>query len=400
MKPTIYGYIVWFISTLFVIYAFCLNTAAAVFQETITHSLNTTHFQTSIAMGAFIAGFACMQIPAGYLLDRLNARYVVSIGVLILAVGNIFISLSHNIVSFSLANLIQGIGASFAFIAAAVLVSQWFSEKSFPIMFGLTQSLSCVLSGVMHSLMADRLTTHSWNSIYQLLGMAGLVLFVFTILFVKSPNNRPASASISLLSSMGTVLKNKQIVLCALAGATSFGALLAYAGLWYMSVQTFYAVSTKEAYFISSLMFIGIGLGTPILGILSNFAKSRMMVIHTTLVLGTIMLLAGIYLPHFNFNNLIMIKSVSFLIGFLLSGSMLFYTVVSEITNFSIRGVALSVLNTGVFLFNAILLFLPYLLINARSPSFFSYLWILPVSVLLSILIVYFIKESYLSSTT
>src|SRR5436305_366534 len=120
MSKTIYGYIVWFISTLFVIYAFCLNTAGAVFADAIKASLHISDVGVSIAAGAFIFGFALMQIPAGYLLDRYNARYIVSTALLFLALGNIFISFATNIYVYLLANLIQGMGASFDFIAASI----------------------------------------------------------------------------------------------------------------------------------------------------------------------------------------------------------------------------------------------------------------------------------------
>ena len=81
MKNTLTSAVVWLVATMFVIYAFCLNTAASVFQETIQSALHANNIEVSIAMGAFIVGFACMQIPAGYLLDKFNARYVVSAGV-------------------------------------------------------------------------------------------------------------------------------------------------------------------------------------------------------------------------------------------------------------------------------------------------------------------------------
>lgn len=395
MKNGTYGIVVWLVATLFVIYAFCLNTAASVFQSAIQLSLHASNLAVSIAMGAFIIGFACMQIPAGYLLDRFNARYVVSAGVGLLAVGNILISYSNNILLFSLSNLIQGMGGSFAFIAAAVLISQWFSAKNFPILFGLTQTLSCIISGIMHYVMAQRLSISTWNTLYQYLAIFGLILFVLTLIFVKSPANRAISSPPSLGTSLVQVCNNKQIILCTIAAATSFGILLAYASFWYLSVQKFYLVQTTDALIISSLVFAGIGIGTPFLGFISNLVKSRILIIHVTLVLGTMTLMAGIYLPHFDTHSLLLIKITSFFIGFLLSGSMLFYTVVSEITTDNIRGVALSVTNTGVFLVNAIMMFIPYLLITKMSNTFFTYLWLLPFSILISILIVYFIKESY-----
>lgn len=395
MKNKIHGSLVWFIVTLFVVYSFCLNTAAAVFSESIKTSLHASNISVSIAVGAFIIGFALMQIPAGYLLDKYNARFVVSAGVLLLALGNILISFSNNVILFSLSNFIQGIGASFAFIAAGIVIAQWFKLALFPILFGLTQTLSCVLSAIIHYIFIEALDTHTWNEIYQSLAVFGIILFVITILFVKSPDNIAKEKNISLKKSLAEVLKNKQISLCAIAATTSFGTLLAYASFWYLNVQKFYSVQIPDAVIISGMIFAGIGLGTPVMGWISNKLKSRKLVVHISLCLGSMFLLMCLYLPHFQINTLIIIKITSFIMGFLLSGSMLFYTIVSEISSDDTRGVALSVTNTGVFLFNTLLMFIPYLLITSVSTLFFTYLWILPFFIIISILINYFINESY-----
>ncbi|KTC83444.1 MFS transporter [Legionella cincinnatiensis] len=388
----LYGSLVWLIVTLFVVYSFCLNTAAAVFSEPIKQTLSTSDYGVSIATGAFILGFACMQIPAGYFLDKFSPRIVVSGGVFLLAFGNIFISIADNLPVFTFANLIQGVGASFAFVAAAVLISQWFSTKVFPILFGLTQTLSCILAGVLHYYFKVELISHTWNEIYQKLAIFGIILFILSLIIVRAPNKK--DTSVSLKSSLLFVFKNKQILLCSLAAAMSFGVLLAYASLWFMPIQNYYSVDTLQSILISSLIFAGIGIGTPLLGWLSNAVKSRLMIIHITLVTGTMALLLGIYLPHYNTSADIITKIVSFFIGFLLSGSMLFYTMVNEISSDNTRGVAISVLNTAVFLFNTLLLFIPYLFITTVSKEFFTYLWILPFFILFSILLIYFIKDT------
>jgi MFS family permease len=390
-----YGILVWFLATLFVVYSFCLNTASAVFSEAIKASLHANDLYVALASGAFILGFACMQIPAGYLLDKFNARYIVSSGVVILAAGNILISFSNNLIVYTFSNFIQGIGASFAFIAAAVLISQWFSEKLFPIMFGLTQTLSCMMAGIIHYYFTIMLITHSWNVIYQYLAVFGFSLFILTLLFVRTPPDYKRTESLTLKESLVIVLGNKQIWLCSITAATSFGVLLAYAGFWYMQVQTYYEVENLQAVIISGMIFFGIGVGTPLLGWLSNYVKSRIMIIHTTLCIGGMILLLGIYLPHFDVDTLIVIKIVSFMIGFFLSGSMLFYTMISELSSENTRGVAISVLNTAVFLFNSILLFLPYFFFTIISKDFFTYLWIMPFFVMLSLLLLYFIKDTY-----
>lgn len=391
----IYGGIVWFVATLFVVYSFCLNTAAAVFADAIKAGLHAGNFGVAFATGAFILGFACMQIPAGYLLDRYNARWIVSLGILLLVLGNVAISFSNHLILFTLSNFLQGIGASFAFIAAGVLISQWFPGKIFPILFGLTQTISCISAGIIHYWFMLELNAQSWNSIYQKLAIFGLVLLIITLAIVKTPKDYVRETGYSIKEAVGRVLENKQIVLAAVAAATSFGVLLAYASFWYFTVQHYYVVDNLQAVIIGGMIFLGIGLGTPILGWLSNHYQSRKMIIHVSLAAGVMTLLLGIYLPHYDINTLIIAKIISFFIGFFLSGSMLFYTVVSENSTNAIRGVALSVTNTAVFLMNTMMLFLPYLFVTTISTDFFTYLWILPFVVMVSIMINYFIEETY-----
>ncbi|MEM1244264.1 MAG: hypothetical protein AAGG80_05525, partial [Pseudomonadota bacterium] len=84
----------------------------------------------------------------------------------------------------------------------------------------------------------------------------------------------------------------------------------------------------------------------------------------------------------------------SFLLGFFVSASMLYYTMVSEIFDLSFKGVALSVTNTGVFIFNSLLLFIPHPLLLANS-KYLPSVWILPTFLVISIIALKFIKDTY-----
>ncbi|KTD44931.1 MFS transporter [Legionella quateirensis] len=395
MSKSIQGVIVWFISTLFVIYAFCLNTAGAVFSESIKSALHSSDMGVSFAAGSFILGFACMQIPAGYLLDRYNARYIVSSALFLVASGNVAISFSTNIYTYCLANLIQGMGASFDFIAASILVAQWFPRNMFPILTGLIETLAFIASGLIHYFLMIKLQTYSWNQIYQYFAVYGYCLFILAMFWVKTPEDFQFARNISLKASLTIVCNNGQTWLCAFTAATSFGILLAYGGLWYLPIQEYYSVNSSTAVLIGGMVFFGIGVGTPLLGWISNRIKSRKLVLHLTLVLGTMGLLMAVYLPHYMINNYYIIEAVSFFTGFMLSGSMLIYTMVSEMSSNSTRGIAISITNSSVFLFNTLLLFIPYLFITKESPHFYTFLWVLPFCAIVSIMLSFFIKETY-----
>lgn len=394
MKFSIRGYLIWFIITLFVVYAFFLNTAGSVFSETFKTTLKLSDIEASLAIGSFILGFACMQIPAGYLLDRFSVRYIVSLGIFLLAFGNLLLTLSSTLPLFALSNFMQGLGASFAFIAAGKLIGAWFAPHYFPILFGLTQTISCISTAIIHYYLVKALQTVSWQTIYLQFALLGGILLVITFLFVTSPNKAKATKTLSFKESLSLVLRNPQLWLCSLAAATSFGVLAAYGSFWYLSVQKHFFVDLQSSLVISGMVFVGIGIGTPFFGWLSNKFYSRKLIIHASVVFGTIFLILGLYLPHYNINNYIPINIISFFIGFFLSGSMLYYTCVSEISSDSIRAIALGLINTCVFVLNTLLLFIPQLFTPKASSTHFISLWVLPVVLLLSIFLSYFIKET------
>ena len=395
MKKNIIGLLIWFVVTLFVIYAFFLNTAGAVFAQTIKTSLNLTNNGAAFAVGSFVLGFACMQIPAGYLLDRFSIKHVVASGVFMLALGNFTLTYSSDLYLFALSNFIQGLGASFAFIAVGKLIGEWFNGKMFPILFGLTQTLSCISAAIIHYYLVAALQVVTWQDIYLKFSLFGLSLLVIILMIVKSPLKMKIEKHLSFNKSVVTVLKNRQIWLCSLAGATSFGVLAAYASFWYMEVQKQFSVSLTNSLILSGMIFLGIGIGTPFFGWLSNKLKSRNLAIHISVVLGLIFLILGLYLPHFEVNTNLISYIVSFFLGFFLSGSMLYYTCISEISSSNTRAVALGLINTAVFVFNTALLFIPTMFITNESNTYFTFLWVLPVSVLISIFLAYFVKETY-----
>lgn len=394
MSANIRGYLIWFIATLFVVYAFFLNTAGAVFSETFKTSLKLSDMGASFAVGSFILGFACMQIPAGYLLDRFSVRFVASSGLFLLALGNLTLTFSLNLPMFALSNFAQGLGASFAFIAVGKLIGEWFAPKIFPILFGLTQTISCILSAIIHYSLVQALQTVTWQTIYLQFAIFGFALFIVMFLFVKSPPHAKAQQKISFGKSMSLVLKNKQMWLCSISAATSFGVLAAYGSFWYLQVEKYFSVDLSTSLVISGMIFVGIGIGTPFFGWLSNQIGSRKLAIHISVVPGAIFLIMGLYLPHFSMHTYFPVELVSFCIGFFLSGSMLYYTCISELSSENTRAVALGLINTSVFIFNTALLFLPQFFITQASSSYFTYLWILPVCVLISIFCGYFVKET------
>ncbi|MEK6248738.1 MAG: MFS transporter, partial [Planctomycetales bacterium] len=145
----------------------------------------------------------------------------------------------------------------------------------------------------------------------------------------------------------------------------------------------------------SAYLFAGIGLGTPFLGWLSNYAKNRKGVLHISMCIGTVFMLAALYLPHFPTPSLSPAKFVAFGVGFFLSGSMLVYTCAGELLPNSLRGMAIGIINMFVFIGSTLISSLPYVMVT--STEIYTKLWVMPVLLVISIMMIYFVKETYRS---
>lgn len=380
--------------TTFVVYSFSLNTAAGVFLPSVQKSLGVSNAMATYVLQAFVIAYALMQIPAGYLIDNFRARWVVSAGVMILALGALLQSMSSTTGLFMAANFIQGIGGAFSFIAAGALIGQWFPIKQFPIWFGLTQTASCILTGVIHRIFTSLVESQSWNSIYRYLALGGFALAVLCLVFVRNPKNY-LRVKQSFFTPLVMVMKSRQVWLLSAIGFGSFGVLLAYANVWLIQVQEYHNVTMLDSVRVSSYLFVGIGLGTPFFGWLSNVVKTRKGVLHTSMCIGIIFFVAALYLPHFPTPTLAIAKTVAFGVGFFLSGSMLIYTCVGEMLSNSLRGVAIGIINMFVFIGSTLISFLPDVMIT--SKVYYTKLWVMPILLITAVMLIYFVKETYRS---
>ena len=370
MKKNLIQTSLWALIALYMTYAFLQSAMAALFLETLKIDLGVT---TCCLTGPFIVGFALMQIPVGVLLDRYHVHWVSSGGLFLMAVGNMILALlsSHKIpFLFSLAFFLQGVGASAALLTVARWISQKFSSKRFPIFFGLTFSVSSFLSALVYTYFSRVFHVLTWKDVYGHLSQLGWILFILTLLFLRERLPNKGKASFSLEKNF-SFFRSKQVWLSALCAAASLGALTACMNLWYLAHHGF----------LNSMILLGFVIGAPVLGWISNEMKSRKLALHLSLSLGVILLLTIFYSPLFRFDFVARIVPV--LIGFFLSGSILFYTCISELSNAQHRTTAIG--------FTHMLVFLTSLAIFLSGELFFMAYLCLLIAVLLS----YFVKETF-----
>ncbi len=393
------GILAWASATLFVVFAFGLTTSFGLYAKNIEQSLHISAVTLNAASGLYILAFALMQIPAGYLIQNKNAKLIASGAVIVLLIGIFLFSSINSFFTLALANILMGVGASFSFICAAALIGNWFAMRLFPVLLGITQAVSAILSSLLHGLFVYYLTQFSWQQVIRAMGVMGIVLLVLIFLFVSNPKKTASTQNQkapSLVDSVAVLFANRKLWISALAAALSFGTILGYASFWSITVRTQHGLNMQQAVMVTGTAFWGVGLGTPFFAWLSNRLQQRLKLTLQMSCAAVLVLLLSLYLPHYHFKSLLLIEVIMFLVGFFGSCSMLYYTLAKENMPQQYQGVVVGFVNMIVFLFNSAILIIPYLItVGAGKPSYFEYLWTLPFFIVISIMFGLQCKESF-----
>lgn len=136
-----------------------------------------------------LAVYGGMQLPVGVLLDRYGSRPIMTIGMVLMAVGQLTMALSPSVGVAIVARMLLGAGDAAVFPAVLRLVATWFPAQRAPVMVQLTGILGQAgqlvavipLSAVLHAT--------SWSVTFG--GIAGLCV-LFAILVFLLIRNHPA----------------------------------------------------------------------------------------------------------------------------------------------------------------------------------------------------------------
>ncbi|CAN7274754.1 MFS transporter [Microbacterium sp. LjRoot45] len=135
-----------------------------------------------------LAMYGGMQIPIGVLLDRYGARPVMTVGMILMAIGQLTMALSPSVGVAILARVLLGAGDAAIFPGVLRLIALWFPAQRAPLMVQLTGIVG--QSGQLVALipLAALLHATSWTIAFG--SIAGLGA-LFTLLVVLLIRNRP-----------------------------------------------------------------------------------------------------------------------------------------------------------------------------------------------------------------
>jgi sugar phosphate permease len=354
-----------------VVLAYMLSFFHRMVPATIAADLQQTFATSAATLGGIAATYfyvyTIMQIPTGILVDTLGARRILTLGGIIAGAGSLLFGLADSVTVLAIGRLLVGLGVSVTFIAMLKLHATWFHDRHFGTVTGLSILLGNIGSLGAAAPLAWALTTTSWRSVFEAIGVVSLVLGVLTWFVVR---NSPTAAGLPSMRALDgkaehpphdghwrnglwTVIRNRASWPAFWLNFGLAGSYFAFAGLWAVPyLQTAYGMTRIDAAGYTTLLLAGFAVGALLIGMLSDvFGRRRPVVLVAAFLYLACWLPLLLRLP---LTSLAML-SLFFVMGLGASCFTLSWACVKEVNPHALSGMATSLANTGAFLGTGIL---------------------------------------------
>jgi MFS family permease len=339
--------VAWVFSLAFYFLEYAVRSSPAVMIPELAKSFGVSALGVSDILGTYYYTYSTASLLAGVLLDRLGAKYVVSIGMAILGIGCLLFMIPQEGVGY-LGRLLQGAGSAFAFTGAVYLASHGLPARRLATAIGVTQCVG-MLGGTAGQLVVGRWIAGGL-SIPEYWGRAGIVVLLVAIglwwITPKETHDTPhGKASGGVLATYKIVFSNPQSYLCGLAAGLLFVPTTVGDMVWGVRFfQTDKLFSFSDAVFAVSMVPLGWVFGCPLLGWLADRLGRRKPVYLGGAAIMLIGFVQLIYAPTLLPNWLTL-----FLLGVASGAAMIPYTIIKEVNPDEVKGSATGAINFLTF---------------------------------------------------
>lgn len=337
LKTQPIAWLVCLTATLFFFYEFLLMNMF----NAIAPSIERTFHVNATALGRLSADYFWADLlflfPAGLLLDRFSTRKIILLA-MGLCVGSTFgFAVANNLDYAGVFRFLSGIGNAFAFLSCIRLAARWFAPNRLALVAGVIVTVA-MLGGMAAQTPLTLAVEHlGWRHAVLMSGAIGIVFLILIFLIVRdypksavdqSQLEKQSLQSIGFWRSISLALKNRQNWLAGLYTNLLNMPLVLLGAIYGASyLHQVHGLSEEKASWVTSALFLGTIVGSPLMGWLSDKIARRIlpMLIGAVLSLGLILIL--LYWPHL---DLIKLASLFFLIGFVTSTQVISYPLVAE----------------------------------------------------------------------
>jgi MFS family permease len=400
-RPILY----WGISAFFCLYEVILRVSPSGMTKTLMDDFSLTCTDLGLLIGSYYWAYTFLQVPCGFFADKIGTRKVIGISALICAIGTLIFSHTDQLYIAIFGRALIGVGSAAGFITSLKVAADWFPKAQFPFFAALTNMMSTIGGNFAGKPLTLLMEAYHWKLIYQILALLGIVIAFLSFFFIKDKHVDSKISFNQTKQQFLSIIKDSQIWLAGIIGGVCYLPITAIAELWGTPfLMNTFAIKNADASLSTNLIFIGTAIGSPVFALLARFLNSQKIPLQIVSIVSFVCLLLFTYAHMF---SLFTIWVTLFILGFVIGGQILVFSIVKERVPLDISATALGFINTLISLFGII--FQPFLgflldffwegtiaLNGTRLYSSHAYhcaMYILPLMMLVTIIGVQRLKE-------
>ena len=208
-----------------------LRAITATLSPLLTTEFSLTAGNLGLLAGGYFLGFASMQIPLGYLLDRHGPKKVVSSFLLIAIIGTIAFALAKSFSGLLISRVLIGVGVSACLMGPLTGYRIWFADEyqqRANAWMLMVLSMGFVFSTLPVQIL---LPIIGWRWIFGLIAILILIIIFLTLLFIPKWENEVKNQE-EKSGSLSDVWNNKFFRSTIPLGLFNYGGMVAVQTLW------------------------------------------------------------------------------------------------------------------------------------------------------------------------
>lgn len=346
LKKHFLPFIVISLAGVFLCYEFVLQISPSVMTEQLMHTFRINALVLGMVLSVYYYSYGSMQIFAGLSFDRLGARKTIAYAIFVCAIGTLLMSLAQSTIWIGIGRFLSGFGSAFAFVGMLFLGKRWFAAKWFFMIAGITELVGCLGAIFGQTPVAATVNYFGWRHTLLYLAIFGVIMSVCIWLIIRdNPNHVDAvpdkqhESFKTARQSIAYILKHRQLWAIGLYAMMIFAPIAAFAALWGVPfLITKVNLSNTTAGAATSMIWVSMGLGSPVVGWISEKLHNRKLLLWLCPAIGVVCTCLLIYQPHL---SLVEVYILTFLFGIGTAGQALSFCVVSDIASPRVIGTAM-----------------------------------------------------------
>ncbi len=322
------------ILALFLIYEMALQIFPSIIANNLMSALNISAFSLGIISAGFFVSYTFMQIPVGVIYDHKGFKVAVLMAMLTCSIGAAIFSIAHTVFLAVIARVFMGFGGAFAFVGTLLVASHCFSLRYFSFFAGLTQFIAAMGPLIGQLVLAHYVNADTWRIFSFSLALFGLCLVMLFSLFRLrnvSLHKKNFEKGETIMTNLKYIFKRRQSWTIAFYAMFLWAPMSVFASLWGIPyLQLCYGFSKIVAANLCSFMWLGIAVGSPLLGWLMGRFSRDSLFFKLCPLLG---ILASFSLWFGVGTNILTVTCLVFLLGLACSGQALSFSIIKKTTD-------------------------------------------------------------------